>query len=102
MLKTAIKKIRHLITVLKEAGIQRRRKKLAQTAEIKARERKALVNELKYKFAAAHADCEEKKKSFTTIEFSLKEIVFIEKDLESWNRYFKEREIYRLPSTSHV
>jgi transcriptional regulator with AAA-type ATPase domain len=102
MLKTAIKNVRQLPKVVKEAWVQRQRKKVAQIEEIEARERKTLVNELTKKFAAAHDDCEQNKKSFAAIEFSIKEIIFIEGYLESWNRYFRERDIYRLPPASNV
>jgi hypothetical protein len=95
MLRTAIKKLKQLFKVIKEAGIQRHRKKLAQLAETEERERKALVNELTKKFAAAHADCEQNKKTFTKIELSVEEIIFVERDLETWSRYLKEHEIYQ-------
>ena len=102
MLRTAIKNVRYFLNAIKEAVIQRRRKKLAQQAEMDERERQVLVTELRRKFAAAHADCQVKKKSLTTIEFSLKEIIFVEGYLESWSRQFREREIYRLRPANNV
>jgi hypothetical protein len=95
MLKTAATKLKNLFRSIKEAGIQRHRRKLAQLAESEARERKAIVVGLMKKFAAARADCEQKDKASTKMELSVKEILFIESDLNTWNRYFKEREIYR-------
>ena len=95
MLSTAIKKLKGLFKVIKEAGTQRQRKKLAQLAEIEERERKALVNELTKKFAAARAVCEQNRKTFTNVELSVKELNFIEGELAAWGRYFREHEIYR-------
>ena len=102
MFETAIKNVRYFFHAIKDAALQRRRRKLAQQAEMDERERQALVTELRKKFAAAHADCQVKKKTFTTIEFSLKEIVFVEGYLESWSRHFREREIYRLRPANNV
>jgi hypothetical protein len=95
MFRTAIKKLTGLLKVIKEAGTHKRRKKLAQLAEIEERERKALVNELTKKFAAARAVCEQNRKTFTNVELSVKEINFIEGELAAWSRYFREHEIYR-------
>lgn len=100
MSRTAINKLKRFFKVIKEAGTQRQRKKLAQLAEIEQRERKALVNELTKKFAVARAVCEQNHKTFTNVELSVKEINFIEGELAAWSRYFREHEIYRpLPHT---
>ena len=95
MFTTAIGKIKHLFKVIREAATRRRQRRLAELAEMEKRERKALVNELAKKFHEAHADCEQNDKAFTMIELSLKEIIFIEWNLKTWSRYFKEREIYQ-------
>lgn len=95
MLKTAARKLKDLFRSIKEAGIQRHRRKLAQLAEIEARERKVIVDGLTKKFAAARADCEQNGKASANMELSVNEILFIESDLKTWNRYFKEQEIYR-------
>ena len=95
MLKNAVAKLTNLFKLIKEAGIQRRRRKLARLAELEVRERKIIVDDLTKKLAAARADCERNGKTSTKMELSVKEIIFIEGDLRTWNRYFKEREIYR-------
>ena len=102
MIKTGIEKLRRSFRAIKEAVIRIQRKRRARMAEIEESDRKALVNELTKKFAGAYADCEQNKKASTTIEFSIKEIVFIEGYLESWNRYFKERSIYRPSPASNT
>src|SRR5215475_10149095 len=96
MLRTAIKKLKRLFKLINEAGIQRHRKKLAQLAEIEETERKVLVDdELTKKFAAAHAVCKRNNKTFASVELSVKEIIFVEGELATWSRYFREREIYQ-------
>ena len=95
MLQTALRKLQQLFRSIKEAGIQRQRRKLAQLAEIEARERKVIVDGLTKKFAAARAGCQQQDKASTNMELSIKEILFIEGDLRTWNRYFKEQDIYR-------
>jgi len=95
MLEIAAARIKQLLRSIKEAGIQRRRRKLARLAEIEAKQRKAIVEGLTKKFTAARADCEHDDKTSIKIEFSIEEIIFIEGDLKTWNRYYKEREIYR-------
>jgi len=95
MLKKAVTRLTNFFKLFKEVGIRRRRRKLALLAELEAKERKTVVDELTKKLAAARADCERNDKTFTKIDLSVKEISFIEGDLRTWNRYFKEREIYR-------
>jgi uncharacterized protein (DUF488 family) len=102
MLRTAIKKLKRLFKSIKEAGIQRHRKKLAQLADIEERERKALVDELTKKFAAAHAVCKRDNKTFTSVKLSVKEIIFVEGELATWSRYFREAEIYQPRPTGKV
>jgi hypothetical protein len=60
------------------------------------RARKALVEDLIKKFAAAQARCEANDKSVAAIELSLKEITFIEWHLNTWSRELKESEIFEL------
>ncbi len=95
MLTTAVKTLKHWFNAIKEARRDKQRKIIAERAEIEERERKALVKELTKKFALAHADCEQNNKPFTNVELSVKEISFIEGELGTWNRYFKEHEIYK-------
>src|SRR5262245_2329987 len=95
MLRTAIKKLKRLFNLINETEMQRHRKKQAKLAEIEERERKALVDELTKKFAAAHAVCKRNNKTFTSVELSVKEIIFVEGELATWSRYFREREIYQ-------
>jgi len=102
MLRTAIKKLKRLFKLINEAGIQRHRKKLAQLAEIEETERKVLVDELTKKFAAAHAVCKQNNKTFASVELSVKEIIFVEGELATWSRYFREREIYQPRPTGKV
>jgi len=95
MFRTAIDRLKRSFRRIREAARQRRQRRLAALAEKESREREALVNELAKKFDQAHADCEQNSKPLTTIELSLKEIIFIEWNLKTWVRHFKEREIYR-------
>jgi len=96
MFRTAIDKIKQPFKRIWEAATQRRQRRRAELAELELRERKALVSELATKFAAAHAACEQNHKAFAVVDLSLKEIVFIESNLKTWVRHFKEREIYHL------
>jgi hypothetical protein len=95
MFRTAIDKLQRMFKGIREAARQRRQRKLAELAEMEMTERKALVSELSKKFDEAHADCEQNDKALTTIELSLKEIIFIEWNLKTWSRHFKESEIYQ-------
>jgi len=96
MFRTWIKRIRNFLKQVSESARQRRQRRLAEIAAMEKRERKALVKELSKKFEDAHADCEQNDKTVTVIELSLKEIIFIEWDLKTWSRYFKESEIYEV------
>lgn len=91
-----IDKINQFLKRIRGTITQRRQKKAAEIAEMETREREALVKALAKKFAAAHADCEKNDKTFTVLELSLKEIMFIEWNLNTWTRYFEERQIYAL------
>ncbi len=95
MFRTAIDKLKQSFRGIKEAITQRRQRRLAKLVELETKEREALVKELAKKFDEAHADCEQNDKPLTTIELSLKEIVFIEWNLKAWVRHFQEREIYQ-------
>ncbi len=95
MFRSAIDKLKQSFRRIREAITQRRQRRLAELAELQMREREALVRELAKKLDKAHADCEQNDKALTTIELSLKEIVFIEWNLKTWVRHFKEREIYQ-------
>jgi hypothetical protein len=93
-----IDKIKQLVKTITRAVTKRRQKKLAEVAEIERREREAIVKRLAIKFAEAHADCAQNNRNVTLVELSLKEILVIERDLETWARHFRERKIYeRLP-----
>ncbi|HEU4341887.1 MAG TPA: hypothetical protein VFU31_09985 [Candidatus Binatia bacterium] len=89
-------KITQFLKRIRETITQRRQKKLAEIAAMEDREREALVRVLAKKFAAAHADCEKHAKTSTVLELSFKEIMFIEWNLNTWTRYFEERQIYTL------
>src|SRR5215468_46984 len=89
MLRTAIKKLKRLFKLINEA-------------EIEETERKVLVDELTKKFAAAHAVCKRNNKTFASVELSVKEIIFVEGELATWSRYFREREIYQPRPTGKV
>lgn len=80
---------------IKKTFTQRRQKKLAEIAELESRERQALVALLAKKFADAHADCEQDDDQRTMVELSLKEVVFIEWNLKSWARHFRDRQIFQ-------
>lgn len=86
--------IKQFALTVSRAVKQRRQKKLAEIAEIERRERESLVKGLAIKFAKAHADCEQNNKNFSAVELSLKEIIFIERDIQTWARHFRVRKIY--------
>jgi hypothetical protein len=73
---------------------QRRKKKFAKLAELEKRERKAVVEALARKLEEAHAECEQEGKTSVVLVISLKEIIFMERNLYAWIRHFKESEIY--------
>lgn len=73
---------------------QRRKRKLAKLAELEKRERKAVVEALARKLEEAHAECEQEGKTSAVLVISLKEIIFMERNLYAWIRHFKESEIY--------
>jgi transposase len=95
MFRTAIDSLNRSFRTVRDAVREWRQRRLAALTEKESREREVLVNELAKKFDQAHADCEQNRKPFTTIELSLKEIIFIKWNLETWVRHFKERKIYR-------
>ena len=86
--------IRQFAQKINRAVKQRRQKKLAEIAEIERKDREALVKGLATKFARAHADCEQNNKTASLVELSLKEIMFIERDIQTWARHFRVRKIY--------
>ena len=86
--------IKDFAQTVSRAVKQRRQKKLAEIAEIERRERESLVKGLATKFAKAHADCEQNNKKMSLVELSLKEIMFIERDIQTWARHFRVRKIY--------
>lgn len=100
MFKAWLRKFKSFLTGIREAVTERRQKRLAGTAAMERRERKALIQQLAKKLERAHIECEKNKKPLATIEFSLKEITFIEWNLNTWSRYLKESEIFE-PSPEH-
>ncbi len=80
---------------IKKTVTQRRERKLAELAELESRERQALVSLLTKKFADAHADCEQDDEHRTMVELSLKEVIFIESNLKTWARHFRDRQIFQ-------
>lgn len=76
---------------------QRRERKLAKLAEVEKRERKFIVEALAQKLEDAHAECEQEGKSSAVLVFSLKEIIFLERNVYAWMRHFKESQIYAAP-----
>ena len=85
---------------IRKTVTQRREKKLAEIAELESREREALVALLAKKFADAHADCEQDDDQRTMVELSLKEVIFIEWNLKTWARHFKQRRVFQLSPQS--
>jgi hypothetical protein len=73
---------------------QRREKKLAKLAELEKKERKAIVEALARKLEEAHSECEQEGKTSAVLVISLKEIIFMERDLRAWIRHFRESGIY--------
>lgn len=87
-------KLRQFFQSLGELVKQRREKKLARLAEVEKRERKTIVEALARKLEEAHTECEEGGKTSVVLVMSLKEIIFMEGNLNAWIRHFKESEIY--------
>jgi type I site-specific restriction-modification system R (restriction) subunit len=77
---------------------QRRQRKLAKLAELEKRERKAIVETLVQKLEDAHTECEQEGKSSAVLVVSLKEIIFLERNVYAWMRHFKESQIYAAPA----
>jgi hypothetical protein len=73
---------------------RRRERKLAKLAELEKRERKAIVEALVQKLEDAHAECEQEAKSSAVLVVSLKEIIFLERNVYAWMRHFKQSQIY--------
>jgi hypothetical protein len=72
----------------------RRQRKLAKLAELEKRERKAIVEALAQKLEDAHAECEQEGKTSAVLVFSLKEIIFMERNVYAWMRHYKDSQIY--------
>ena len=66
--------IRQFAQKINRAVKQRRQKKLAEIAEIERKDRD--------------------NKTASLVELSLKEIMFIERDIQTWARHFRVRKIY--------
>jgi hypothetical protein len=81
---------------------RRRARKLAKLAELEKRERKAIVESLVQKLEDAHAECEHEGKSSAVLVVSLKEIIFLERNVYAWMRHFKESQIYAPPAKRRV
>jgi hypothetical protein len=77
---------------------QRRERKLAKLAEVEKRERKAIVEALAQKLEDAHAECEQEGKTSAVLVVSLKEIIFMERNVYAWMRHYKESQIYAAPA----
>jgi hypothetical protein len=94
MFSGVAKKIRDLVGKVTHFATQRRQKRLAKIAELEKKELRAIVEALTKKIAEARTACEKNQETFAIIEVTLKEIMFIERNLSTWNRYFKESAIY--------
>lgn len=77
---------------------RRRERKLAKLAELEKRERKAIVEALVQKLEDAHVECEQEGKSSAVLVVSLKEIIFLERNVYAWMRHFKQSQIYAAPA----
>jgi hypothetical protein len=91
-------KLKKFFKSLGDVVTQRRERKLAKLAELEKRERKAIVETLVQKLGDAHAECEQEGKTSAMLVVSLKEIIFMERNLYAWVRHFKESQIYAAPS----
>jgi hypothetical protein len=91
-------KLKHFFKSLGSVVKERRERKLAKLAELEKRERKAIVEALAQKLEDAHAECEQEGKTSAVLVFSLKEIIFMERNVYAWTRYFKESQIYAAPA----
>jgi hypothetical protein len=81
---------------------QRRERKLAKLAELEKRERKAIVEALVQKLEDAHAECEQEGKTSAVLVVSLKEIIFMERNVYAWMRHYKESQIYAAPKRRSI
>jgi hypothetical protein len=91
-------KLKNFFKSLGNVVTQRRERKLAKLAELEKRERKAIVEALAQKLEDAHSECEQEEKTSAVLVFSLKEIIFMERNVYAWTRYFKESQIYAAPA----
>ena len=91
-------KIKKFFQTLGYVVLRPRERKLAKLAELEKRERKAVVEALAQKLEDAHAECEQEGKTSAVLVFSLKEIIFMERNVYAWTRYFKESQIYAAPA----
>jgi hypothetical protein len=89
--------LRNFFNKLGSVVKRRRERKLAKLAEFEKRERKAIVESLVQKLEDAHAECEQEGKSSAVLVLSLKEIIFLERNVYAWMRHFKESQIYASP-----
>ena len=98
MLAGVCDKIKKFFQTLGYVVLRPRERKLAKLAELEKRERKAVVEALAQKLEDAHAECEQEGKTSAVLVFSLKEIIFMERNVYAWTRYFKESQIYAAPA----
>ena len=98
MFEAVGQKLKEFFKTIGYAVKQRRERKLAKLAELEKRERKAVVEALAQKLEDAHAECEQEGKTSTVLVFSLKEIIFMERNVYAWMRHFKESQIYAAPA----
>ena len=89
-----LNKTKKFFLVIGETLRQRRRNKLAKIAELEKRDRKAVVESLARKFEDAYAECEARNEQNIEMLFSRKEIMFMQGNLNTWLRHFKQSEIY--------
>lgn len=91
-------KLRKFFKTIGNVVKQRRERKLAKLAELEKRERKAIVEALVQKLEDAHAECEQEGKTSAVLVVSLKEIIFMERNVYAWMRHYKESQIYAAPA----
>ena len=97
MFAAVAQRLKNFFNNIGNAFKQRREGKLAKLAELEKRERKAIVETLVQKLEDAHAECEQEGKSSAVLVVSLKEIIFLERNVYAWMRHFKESQIYAAP-----
>ncbi len=94
MFERLTKKLKALVEKVTDFATERRQRRLVKIAELEKKELKTIVEGLTKKITEAKTACEQNQQTFAILELTVKEILFIERNLSTWSRYFKESAIY--------